>query len=534
MQSKLLRGTFILTLGSLISKILGLLYVIPFYHIVGDEGQALYAYAYVPYTIFLSLATTGIPAAVAKYIAKYNALEEYAVGRKLFKSGIVVMSLTGVVAFASLYYLAPSIASASSADLNVESTITVIRAVSYALLLVPIMSIIRGFFQGHQSMGPFAISQVVEQIVRIVFLLIGAFVVIQLLDGTITEAVSVATFAAFIGAIGGLFVLFYYFKKRKPYFDQLLEEDKQTLDISLKDMYKEIIIYAAPFVFVGLNNSLFQLVDQFTVNSTLLSIGYTKAEVTTAYAVLSMQTHKLVIIPVTLAVAFSTTLIPVITDAFTKADKTKLHTQLNQTFQVVLYLTLPAAIGISLLAEPIFTLFYEYKEVGSLVLRVYAPVALLFAFFLVTSSIIQGINQQRFTVISLIIGLVTKIILNPILLKLCGITGAVYATAIGYTAAIAMNLYIIGKYANYSFKLPLKRGLLILIFNGIMLLFTGGVYQVLSLFLSTSKKLDSMIIIIITAIVGVLVYASLSFKSKLVYILFGNKVRRLLEKLRII
>ena len=110
MSSKLLRGTFILTLGTIISKMLGLFYVIPFDAIVGQEGTTLYQYSYVPYTIFISIATAGIPLAISKFISKYNALEEYAVGRKLFKSGQLVMIISGIVAFLILYFNAPLLA----------------------------------------------------------------------------------------------------------------------------------------------------------------------------------------------------------------------------------------------------------------------------------------------------------------------------------------------------------------------------------------------------------------------------------------
>ena len=270
MSSKLLRGTFILTLGTMISKVLGLFYVIPFDAIVGKEGTTLYQYSYVPYTIFISLATAGIPLAISKFISKYNALEEYAVGRKLFKSGLIIMMATGVVSFLILYFSAPILGDMIIKDKDqvtkVEDVITVIRAVSFALIVVPFMSLIRGYFQGHQSMGPSAVSQVVEQIVRIVFLLAGAYIVLYVLKGSIAEAVSMATFAAFVGAIGSLAVLLWYWYKRKPFLDELLLHDKGTLDISLKDMYKEILLYAAPFVFVGIANPLFQFIDQITFN----------------------------------------------------------------------------------------------------------------------------------------------------------------------------------------------------------------------------------------------------------------------------
>lgn len=150
-SSKLLRGTFLLTLGTIISKVLGMLYVIPFYHIVGEKGNALYSMAYIPYSIFISIATAGLPLAVAKFVSKYNSLEEYAVGRKLFKSGLIMMSCTGIVAFVILYFFAPILAAASipdNADVSVQDGTTVIRAVSFGLLIVPFMSLIRGFFKG--------------------------------------------------------------------------------------------------------------------------------------------------------------------------------------------------------------------------------------------------------------------------------------------------------------------------------------------------------------------------------------------------
>src|SRR5690606_3656802 len=133
----------------------------------------------------------------------------------------------------------------------VEDVTAVIRAVSFALIIVPFMSLIRGFFQGHGSMGPSAVSQVVEQIVRIAFLLLGAFIVLQILNGSIVFAVQLATFAAFVGAIGGLAVLFWYWIKRKPHLDALLAQDRGQVQISLSQMYKEIIVSAIPFIIVG-------------------------------------------------------------------------------------------------------------------------------------------------------------------------------------------------------------------------------------------------------------------------------------------
>jgi O-antigen/teichoic acid export membrane protein len=536
MSSKLLRGTFILSLGTLISKVLGLFYVIPFYDIVGAEGTALYQFSYVPYTIFISIATAGIPLAVSKFISKYNALEEYAVGRRLFKSGLLIMMMSGIVAFLVMYITAPTIAKMSLAgeetNLSVQDVTIVTRAVSFALIIVPFMSLIRGFFQGHQSMGPSAVSQVVEQIARILFLLVGAYIVLEWMDGSLVTAVSVATFAAFVGAIGGLAVLIWYWLKRKSHLDELLLHDKRTVQVSLKDMYKEIIIYAAPFIFVGIANPLFQLIDQFTFKLAMKSIGQA-AQATEAFSILNFQSHKLVIIPVSLATAFSLTLVPSVTAAFIENDRKNLNRQLNQTLQVMLFLTLPAVLGLSLLAEPFYTVFYEHVPLGTEVLRSYAPVAILFALFSVTAAILQGINEQKFTILSLLVGLLIKLTLNIPLIKMLETKGAILATALGYVAAILINLFVIKKFAQYPLRLVWRRSLLIVIFSFAMILAAGASYWLLTLFLSPDSKFQSLIIISVCAIVGAVIYFYLGFRSRLVYFLFGDRAVRIKEKLRL-
>jgi O-antigen/teichoic acid export membrane protein len=252
-----------------------------------------------------------------------------------------------------------------------------------------------------------------------------------------------------------------------------------------------------------------------------------------SFAVLNFQTHKLVIIPVSLATAFSLTLVPSITKAFVESDRTNLNHQLNQAFQVLLFLTLPAVVGLSLLAEPVFTLFYDHNELGTEVLRTYAPVAILFAYFLVTAAILQGINEQRFTVLSLLVGLLLKLSLNIPLIKLMETQGAVVATAIGYTAAILINLFVIKTYAKYPFRLVLRRGILIVIFTALMFAGAGITYKILTLFLSPSANFQAFLIVVICAAVGAGIYFYLSFKTRLVYFLFGQKVDRLLKKVKL-
>ena len=264
-MSNLIKGTAILTLGLFLSRILGVIYVIPFYSLVGEENIGLYQYAYIPYNLMLAVAISGAPLAFSKYVSKYNTLGDYQTGRRLLKSGLLTMMVTGFFAFLFLYLFADTLANITIREdekiHSVSDVASVIRWVSFALIVVPFMSLLRGFFQGYSFMMPTAVSQLIEQIVRILFLLIGAFLVVNVFGGPSKVAIQVAVFSAFIGAIGGLVVLYYYWRKKKPEYDLLLDESTVTHNVNLKDMYKEILVYAVPVVFLGIANPLFQFVD---------------------------------------------------------------------------------------------------------------------------------------------------------------------------------------------------------------------------------------------------------------------------------
>ncbi|KIL43913.1 putative polysaccharide biosynthesis protein [Jeotgalibacillus soli] len=534
-SSTLVRGTFILTLGTFISKFLGLFYVIPFAALLSEEpgSMALYNYGYLPYTIFLSIATAGVPLAVSKFIAKYNALEEYEIGRRLFRSGLWLMTLTGFLAFIVMYAFAPIFAgmviASDEQKVTVEQVTTIIRAVSFALIVIPFMSIIRGFFQGHQSMGPTAVSNVVEQIVRIAFLLVGVYVVLFIMNGSVTTAIAVATFAAFVGGVASLLLLLWYYFKRKPHLDKMLEKSRGNIQISIKDMYKEIVLYSIPFVLVGVSNPLFQLIDTVTFNRAMVSIGL--AAVSDAQLeILGFTTHKLVIIPVSLATAFAMTLIPVITNTFSKGNWNALNSQLDQTFQILLFLTMPAAIGLSLLAEPAYTVFYGHSELGTEVLRTYSPVAILFALYTVTAAMLQGINEQRWSILSLLVGLLVKLSINIPLITAFEVQGAVIATSVGYVTAIVINLLVIRHFAAYKYRVVVKRTMLMIIFNVIMAVPVLLLYWLLTLFLDSATRLSSFIILVVCGGIGAFVYFVLSLKTRLADKLFGDRITRLRKR----
>ena len=535
MVSNLLKGTMILTVGLLLSRIIGILYVIPFYQIIGEEYIALYQYAYTPYSIMLAIAVSGVPVAVSKFVSKYNALGDYATGRKLVKSSMVLMTVTGFLGFLVLYFLADPIAHLIIKDdeavFSVNDVASVIKFVSFAVIVVPVMSLIRGFFQGYQHMTPTAVSQLWEQIVRILFVLLGGFLVVYIFNGTEKTAVSFAVFAAFLGAIASLFVLYWYWKKLKPEFNSLLSSSGQlNSDVSLTNIYKEMLIYTVPFALVGVINPLFQFIDMITFNSSMSAIGIRGDVSNTLLGMLNFSAHKLVMIPVMLATGFSMALIPYITSYYAKKDFAQVRKSLDQTFQILLFLTVPAAMGISVLADEFYLVFYEASETGATVLAHYAPVAILFALYPVTTAILQGIDRQKLIILNLLLGILAKLVLNTPLIKAFETDGAIMATACGYLVAIVLNLFAIRKTLHYKSNMVVRRIMLILIVNMAMLALVFIVKLGFGQFVSIDTKLEGLLAIIICAGIGAAFYGFVTLRLGLAQKLFGERLTRFTKK----
>jgi polysaccharide transporter, PST family len=229
-------------------------------------------------------------------------------------------------------------------------------------------------------------------------------------------------------------------------------------------------------------------------------------------------------IPVSLATAFGLTLVPAITDTYTAGNFRMLTKQIDQSFQVIVFLVFPAVVGLSVLSYPIYGAFYEADPLGGEILRWYAPLALLFSFFTVNAAILQGINKQKFAVVSLAIGLLLKIVLNVPLVTLYQGVGSILATAIGYTVSILYTFWMIKRHARYRFTMFLKRSLLMVIFSLIMAASIILVQWLLSFWITYDQgRLHSVIIMLIGVVVGGAVYLYLSYRSYLLGALLGNR-----------
>lgn len=544
MSNRIVKGTLLLTIAGYISRFLGMIYVIPFNALVGAQGIALYAYAYIPYTLLISLSTIGIPPAISKMVAKYNTLGQYKTGLRVFRNSLYLMMVTGTIAFLTLFFMADFIAEMIVANKDaegnsVQDVAKVIKMVSFALIIIPAMSAVRGFFQGNQTMTPTAVSQVIEQIVRIAFVLVAGFIIIVIYDGSYVTAVSFATFAAFIGALGSVIVLLKYWQSKKQTYYKAIEEQEKHIHIRLKDLFMELLSYSIPFVLVGIATPLYQLVDLFTFNRAMEAIGLGSiAEL--SFAAINFNGNKLIVIPVMIATGMSLTLVPALTESYTKGNIKKSIREINLSIQIVLFLVVPAVFGLIALAPEAYGSLFSMQDLGitSNLLAWYAPVALSLALFQVSAAILQGINEQRFAVFSLTIGFLVKLTLNSFLIHTFGAKGSIFATGLAVTAAFLANMWRIQKKLQFSLKQTFKRSLFILIFSLIMFVAVLGVKWIAQFIIPfETSRFAATLMLTIGVSFGAIVYFILTYQSTLIEAIFGStsildKIRRKLRAFR--
>ncbi|HLQ71951.1 MAG TPA: polysaccharide biosynthesis C-terminal domain-containing protein, partial [Bacillota bacterium] len=311
---------------------------------------------------------------------------------------------------------------------------------------------------------------------------------------------------------------------------QRIDQQEASVQVPLTHLFKELFRYAGPFVIVGLATSLYQLVDLATFERAMVQAGFSEEARVTGYAAFNFYAHKLVIIPGTLATGLSLAILPALTSSFAKRQRTELINQMNQSLQIILVIVIPAAFGLSILADVAYGSLYGmdgYELAISVpILRLYAPVGLFFALFTVTASILQGINEQRFTVISLAAGLLIKILFNIPLIHAFGTEGAVIATGLAVGTAVVLNLWRIKIAIQFDYKQTIKRGALVCIFVLFMFITILIVKGILGTFLDyDTSRFAAILTLICCVTIGGGVYLWFGYYSTLLERTLGNRIR---------
>lgn len=529
MKEKMLRGSAWMTAGSIISRILGALYIIPWYSWFGSDklqANALYTKGYTVYSIFLMIAISGIPSAVAKQVAHYNSKNEYGVSKRLFKTSLVALFILGAVCTLVFWLIAPFI---SQGD---PRMVSIYRSLALALLIIPSMSLLRGYFQGFQDMAPSALSQLIEQFLRIIYMLLATYITIKVMGLPFEVGVWQSTFAAFIGAVGGTLLLVGYYLKHKKSLDELVSQSNDQLEITNKTLLKEVLYQALPFIFIACAMSMFNLVDQFTFPVIMQQASaYSMTQINALYALFAGNANKLIMIVVALSTAMATTAIPLLSEAVARRDSALMKKQLLESLELLFFVMLPAVFGMAAVSRPLYLVFYGYEATGIFVLAISAYVALAMGLFNVLGSLLQGIYENKQAIKYTTLGLGVKLVLQYPLTLWLGVFGPLLATGI----AMSWASYLMLRFLYLKYNLPTgqlqvnvnKMFIVALLMFGVTLLFVSGYYMVFP----GNSRLSALVGLSLAAGIGGYLYLLACFKLGLLQRILGIKVTSKLQKI---
>ena len=537
-----LGGAFISTFCIIICKIVGLLYVIPFYSIIGESGGALYAYAYTIYSLFLTLSSQGIPVAMSKIISEYNTLNYHWSKQQAYKIVRNLMVSIGVVSFILILIFAKPIAYLIIGEIeggnSIEDVALVIRSISVALVVVPFLSTIKGYLSGHKYLTQYALSNVIEQLVRVTFIIVASFIAAKVFKLNMAIVVSISTLGATVGALVSYLYLKIKKSKNKELFNINAEKTEAEAGNTAKSILKRVVLVALPFVVIDFVRSIYSIVDTFTINSTLTKLGYTLNESEYVLSVISTWGSKLNMIIIAFVSGLTLSLIPNISSSYIKGDMKDVNEKINQSFQIIMFVNLPMVLGLHLLATPVWNMFYGSSELGISLFSLYIFQALTFSFYSISIDSAQIMGNTKLALSTLFGSFILKAIFNVPFMYLFGAIGikAQYAPIvlnlilhIGTALLIAFiqsKKYMLNYRQSFN---PMLKSILISLIMFVSL-------KIMNLFIPVNietTKLNYFLLSILYAIVGGTIYIIISYRYNLFERIFKIDSKKLLNKILI-
>lgn len=535
-KNSFIEGTVIATVFIFLVKILGMLYVVPFYSIVGSRGAALYSYAYNIYLIFLSISSAGIPNAISKLISEYETLGYLEAKTRTYKISKKIISSLSIISFVLLFVFAKPIAHLIIGDMTGGNTISdiafVIRCVSVSILVVPFLSVTKGYLQGHKIMTPSSVSQLIEQVVRIGIMLLGSYLIYKVFNGTLTLAVGVSLLGAFFGALVADIYLIIKIKHNKNVLH--LDKEYKKDAITNKDIIKKIASYSIPIIIINLITNVYSSTDMILVSRTIQHLGYSANDVEFITSSISTWCPKISMIINSIVLGMTMNLIPNIVSSYVSKDYKNVNLKINKALQLILYTSIPMTVGISILAKPIWAIFYNTNPYGSLILSINIFTALLVNINISTSTMLQSMNKFKAVYLSVILGFLTNGILDVPMMYLCNaigiesFIGSIIATCIGYFLSIGVSIHYLKKESkDLKFSKTIRMTYKILFAVIIMFIILFALNKTLPFNLYNRR--DALIITVINSIIGAIIYIFITYKLGVIKDVFGkeliNKIR---------
>ncbi|MDB8661753.1 polysaccharide biosynthesis protein [Streptococcus anginosus] len=533
-QKQMLLGTAWLTASNFISRFLGAIYIIPWYIWMGKHGaeaNGLFTMGYNIYAWFLLISTAGVPVAVAKQVAKYNTIDQKDHSFTLIREFLKFMLLLGVVFAVIMYLLSPFFARVSGVG---KELIPVMQSLSWAVLVFPAMSVIRGFFQGFNNLKPYAMSQIAEQVIRVIWMLLATFFIMKLGSKDYVAAVTQSTFAAFVGMFASMAVLVYFLWKTNL-LTSILHKPANSAEINSRALLVDTIREAIPFIITGSAIQLFQIIDQMTfINTMKWFTNYSNSQLVVMFSYFSANPNKITMILIAVATSIGGVGIPLLTENYVKGDLKAAARLVQDNLSMLLLFLLPATIGSALVARPLYTIFYGRPDSLALGLFIFAMLqTIILGIYTVLSPMIQALFQNRKAIIYFGYGVLVKLILQIPFIYLFRAYGPLLATTIGLIVPIILMYQHIRQVTGLNQTILFKRSLLIGILTAVMALLIAIVEVVLGFVFHPSGRISSMLYLVIIGGLGIAIYGAIALRVRLLDRFIGEKAQTLRQKFHI-
>jgi len=519
-QAQMLRGTAWLTASNFISRLLGAIYIIPWYIWMGTyaaTANGLFTMGYNIYAWFLLISTAGIPVAVAKQVAKYNTMQEEEHSFALIRSFLGFMTVLGLAFALILYLFAPWLADLSGVG---KDLIPIMQSLAWAVLIFPSMSVIRGFFQGMNNLKPYAMSQIAEQVIRVIWMLLATFIIMKLGSKDYLSAVTQSTFAAFVGMVASFAVLFYFLYK-----EGLLQKVFETRDkIDSKSLLVDTIKEAIPFIITGSAIQLFQILDQMTfINSMKWFTNYSNEDLVVMFSYFSANPNKITMILISVGVSIGSVGLPLLTENYVKGDLPAASRLVQDSITMLFLFLLPATVGVVMVGEPLYTVFYGKPDSLALGLFVFAVLqSTILGLYMVLSPMLQAMFRNRKAVLYFIYGSLAKIVLQLPSIAIFHSYGPLISTTIGLIIPIVLMYREICQITGARRKIILKRTILVTILTLVMFILVGFLQWIFGLVFHPTGRFWSFIYVALIGVIGGGIYGFMSLYTRLLDKVIGK------------
>lgn len=451
-HSFLVQGS-ILAVASILVRLIGIIYRIPLTNILGESGIGFYSKAFEIYNIGLILSSYSLPLAVSKLVAARIEKKEYRNSYKVFICSMIFAVISGMIMALIIYFGAEFF---SVAICKAPNTRIPLKVLAPTIFIFAIMGVLRGYFQGKRTMMPTALSQVFEQIVNAVVSIVCANYLMHEHSASETmEAYGAAggTLGTTIGALAGLVFLVFIFIIYKPVIKKQNRRDKTRNEESYGTIFKLLILTIIPVI---LSQTIYQIsgvLDMTIFSNIMHGKGLEELAESALWGIYSGEYKVITNLPISIASALAAAMIPSIVAAVVRNSIEETKSKIYATVKFNMVIAIPAAIGMSALAEPIMKLlFKESSPLAGHLLQLGGIAILFFALSTVTNAVLQGINYMSLPLIHSAISLGIHVVLLFILLKYTNL--GTYALVIGNITfplvVCILNWISIKKLLNYK------------------------------------------------------------------------------------